>query len=186
MSESYLRRFEESLLVSNVQGAAVTQDTRVINAWGIVIAEKTVWVANNGTGYVTSYDFNGNIKPYSFLCPPAARWVDTQTFAPPTGLVENTTTTFPITNGSVTRGSFLLACTSHGTVCAWNPYVNSSSAITVIDNSNIDATYKGITIANNLIYLANFVTNTIEVYNSNYVRLFQQVSHHITLFTLMD
>ena len=161
MSNNYLRKFTLTNLVSNFT------DPKLINAWGIVLAEKSLWVVNNGSDCVTSYDLRGNPQAYVFNIPNDATYPDSQ--SAPTGMVENHTTGFLITNGSITRGSFLLIATYNGTIAGWNPYVNSSTAITVIDNSKNDAVYTGLAIANNLLYVANFSKDTIDVYNSNYV-----------------
>src|SRR5690349_8643343 len=49
-------------LVSDVPKLASIQDANLVNPWGVALQGSTFWVANNGTGTVTSYtgDVNGN------------------------------------------------------------------------------------------------------------------------------
>src|SRR5258706_2649640 len=43
-------------LVSDIAGAAILQDTNLVNAWGIAFsATSTFWISDNGTGLATLY-----------------------------------------------------------------------------------------------------------------------------------
>ena len=88
----------------------------------------------------------------------------------PTGVVVNGTTDFQFP-GTTTTARFIFV-TEDGTIAAW---AGGSSATIVADNSDKSAVYKGCTIAelrgNHYLYVANFHSGEIEVYNSAFQRV---------------
>jgi len=152
-------------LVSDLPGAD-HQDSLLVNAWGITHGPATPWwVADNGTGVSTLYTADGTAVaalPKVNILGPGDTGSGT-----PTGTVFNSTTDF-VYKGNMTR--FLFA-TEDGTVAVW-PAGDGINAHIAIDNSKstAGAVYKGIAIgqqgALNRIYLANFHTGVVEVYDA--------------------
>ena len=154
-------------LVSDLPGADHT-DGNLVNPWGITHGPSTPWwVSDNGTGVSTLYTADGAsvaALPKVNILGPGDTGSGT-----PTGTVFNGTTDF-VYKGNMTR--FLFA-TEDGTVAVW-PAGSGINAQIAIDNSKsaAGAVYKGIAIGQqgtlNRIYLANFHTGVVEVYDTNF------------------
>jgi uncharacterized protein (TIGR03118 family) len=135
----------------------------LINPWGIVNYSGRLWVADNGTGLITTYNLNGVPLLNIITVPPATTGTGS-----PTGLVVNTGTNFVVTNGIISGPATLITCTEDGTVSAYNATVNATSTIIVVDRSSQNANYKGLAIANNNLYVADFHNNRIDVFDDNF------------------
>ena len=165
-------------LVSDLPGAD-HQDSLLVNSWGITHGPATPWwVADNATGVSTLYTADGAsvaALPEVNILGPGDKGSGT-----PTGTVFNGTTDF-VYKGNMTK--FLFA-TEDGTVAVW-PAGDGINAHIAIDNSTspAGAVYKGIAIgqqgALNRIYLANFHTGVVEVYDA----MFHPVSMPAVAFT---
>jgi uncharacterized protein (TIGR03118 family) len=96
-----------------------------------------------------------------------------QNSAFPTGIAVNCGGNFPVTSGSITRTSLFLICSGLGTVCAFNPIVNPQFAYLMLNMQLTGevSVFKGLTIANNTLYLANFFQNHIDVFDGYFNRL---------------
>lgn len=149
-------------IVSNLPANAKHQDTLLVNSWGITIQNKNIWIADNGTGYLTSYSLDGK-KLQSVTVSVGENEVPN---AAPTGLVNNFSQDFKISNGSILVPSILLTATENGTVNAYNPFVDFSHANVVIDNPS--SVYKGLALAPNRLFLADFGNNKVQVYDGNF------------------
>src|SRR6185369_12785571 len=94
----------------------------------------------------------------------------------PTGVVVNGTPTDFVVSGSTAVTRFIFV-TEEGVIAAWN---GGPSASIVKDNSKDGAIYKGCTIAElngkHYLYVANFHTGQIEVYDSAFTRV--QIEKH--------
>jgi uncharacterized protein (TIGR03118 family) len=152
-------------LVSNTPSIpAEITDPNLVNPWGIAgDAGGFAWVADEGSG-VATYEGPGGSTPVgtSVVIPPASG-VGTGS---PAGIVYNGTSDFSI-GGQPTE--FLFA-TLDGTISGWNGL--SPAAAIAVNNSSLGAVYTGLTIAadagQNLLYVANFKSGMIEVYNSSF------------------
>jgi len=150
-------------LVSDLSTLAPNTDSNLVNPWGIAHSGTSPWwVANNGTGTSTIYDGEGAARPLVVSIPgPGGTGAGT-----PTGMVFNGTMDFAASMGNP---SHFIFATEDGTVAAWS---SGTSAVLTVDNSASMAIYKGITIGRNnganFIYLANFHSGAIEVYDANW------------------
>ena len=155
-------------LVSNRPNQAAHTDSTLINPWGIVIYNNQLWIANNGTDSIVNFDLFGNKLLGSISIRDAAH---NSSF--PTGIVVNCCGGFPVSSGSSTKSARFLTATEHGTVHAYNPTVNPLSSFIVMNQqlTGVVTVYKGLALANSLLYLADFFQSTINVFDGNYNRL---------------
>ncbi len=167
--------YDQVNLVSDLPGFAPTLDPNLVNPWGLVNGPTTpFWASDNGTGVSTLYTGNGTPAPVGnplvvTIPPPNAPNAPSQ--ASPTGVVFNGTTDFQVAPGAAAR--FIFA-TEDGTIAGWNPAANPTNAILKVNDTDFvnGPVYKGIALANNgsqnLIYVANFRSGTVDVFDVNY------------------
>ncbi len=169
-----LGRFTVNPLVSDLPGLARVTDPRLVNPWGMTTAlGGLIWVADNGTGLVTSYSRNGVPQPESFTVP-ATIWVGES--SAPTGLVANRTRGFRISDGSVSGPARLIVATEEGTIAGWNPKVDAANAIVqVVETYGMggSAVFKGLALApdragRQFLYATDFRNNRVLIYDSNW------------------
>jgi len=148
-------------LVSDTGGAANT-DPNLVNGWGVAFnPQGFVWVVDNGTSKSTLYDGNG--VPQSLVVSiPAGQAGD----AKPTGIVFNGSENFVVSDGTKSGASRFIFVGESGTMAAWSPNVQLNSAITVYDGSAQHAIYKGLAIAANRLYAADFHNARIDVFDT--------------------
>lgn len=160
--------FKVNNLVSNGRNRAAIVDPLLINPWGIVVYNNHLWVANNTSDVVTNYDIFGN----KLLAQVNVRDA-VHNSSHPTGIVVNCTGGFNVTNGNTTKASIFLTCGEHGTVHSYNPLVDPQYSPLVINTQILGTVvvYKGLALADNKLYIADFYGRKIDVYDSNYNRL---------------
>lgn len=159
-------RFKEINFVSDTFFGA-TRDPNLVNPWGIAInpINGVVWVANNGTGTATTY--NGLTgKPLSTIVNiPGPGGVGQ---GAPTGIVYYGGSGFQVMEGGNSGASKFIFATEDGTILGWNPDVDPTNAIIMVDNSGSNAVYKGLAIFGDRIYVTNFRSGLVETYDRNW------------------
>lgn len=163
--------FTSTVLVSDGAVAAPHTDANLKNAWGIAFNPKGfVWVADNATSLATLYDGNGVPQSLVVSIPAGASGS-----ANPTGIVFNGTTDFMVTQGGKSGVAAFIFSGEGGTITAWAPAVAPTAAITVFDDGNGGAVYKGLALASNgtanLLYATDFHNNKIDVFDSAFNKL---------------
>lgn len=151
--------FVERNLISDQPGLADQVDTNLVNAWGLAFNPTgPFWVADNHIGVSTLYNSTGGVQALvvTIPAPPGAT-----SPAAPTGVIFNGTTNFQVAGGPA-RFIFV---TEDGTISGWNSGTNAELKV---DNSSSEAIYKGLAIASNLLFAANFHAGTIDVFDSNF------------------
>src|SRR5512143_3219597 len=102
--------------------------------------------------------------------PPIGRSPGTR--AAPTGQVFNGSSGFvirdPVTGNS--GSSRFMFATEEGTLSGFNSDVNPTNALLAVDNSSLNAVYKGLAISSDgsRLYAANFQAGKIEIFDSNF------------------
>jgi uncharacterized protein (TIGR03118 family) len=165
--------YVQTNLVSNVVGQARTTDPNLQNAWGVANAPNSpLWISDNNDGLSTLYDGNGAIVPLvvKIPVPPA-----TTPPATPTGMVWNPNSGNQFLIPNTKAGAIFIWDTENGTIAGWNPAVNATNAVIIVDNSNggkNGAVYKGLAFGTNVhgnfLFATNFRAGTVEAYDVNF------------------
>ncbi len=159
-----------NLVSNNSSISAEGTDSHLVNPWGITAGELGLaWVADEESGVVTSYASPNGTTPQEppVVIPPASG----KGTGSPTGIVSNTTSRFAIKG----QPSAFLFATLDGTISGWNgqfPGSGSPTAVIALNHATSDAVYTGLAIADDgnqeLLYVANFHSGQIEVYNGQF------------------
>lgn len=152
--------YEQVNLVSDVAGAAILQDTNLVNAWGISFgATSPFWVSANGTGKSTLYSVTNNALG-AVQVSKLGLEVNIPGEGNPTGQVSNNT-------GGFNNDAFLFA-SEDGTISGWRGALGTNAEV-LATRSN--AVYKGIALASTtagpVLLAANFSEATVDVYATN-------------------
>jgi uncharacterized protein (TIGR03118 family) len=177
--------YVQTNLVSDIPGMASNTDPLLLNPWGLTASSGSpFWVSNNNSGTSTLYNGQGVPQPPGNNPPFKPLQVTIPTNTPgslgsPTGTVFNTSfnpkvPSFTVTAGGKTGSSIFLFATEDGLIAGWSPGVDQTHAIVAVNNPA--AGYKGLAIGTDaagqtLLYAANFVQNTIDVYNSTFQKV---------------
>jgi len=153
-----------NLVASKAVFGAARVDYNLLNAWGLSADDEgEIWVSAADAGLSFVFDKTGAQKMPPVFIP---SHVPKEPGAP-TGNVYNETEDFIVPN-SGEPAEFIFA-SEDGTVSAWN---SGSAAVIVADKSAENASYKGITIANdggsNFLYVTNFSSGKIDVFDKNF------------------
>jgi uncharacterized protein (TIGR03118 family) len=167
--------YQQTNLVSDLPGAAVT-DPQLVNAWGMSHSPTSPWwISDNGTGVSTLY--NGSGAPFPLGSPlvvsiPPPLGSPAGTLAAPTGNVFNSSSGFVVThNGKSGHPNFIFA-TEDGTISGWSPAVDPTNAILAVDHSASGAVYKGLALGSNssgdFLFATNFHNGTVDVFDTHF------------------
>ncbi len=165
---------EQVNLVSDQPGVAAVTDPNLVNAWGLAFRpDSPFWVADNGTGVSTLYDPDGTPRSLVVTIPPP-EGSPPGTVSAPTGLVDNEGSGFVVTENGKSGPARFIWVTEDGTIAGWNPDVNPTVAVIMVDNSPEEAIYKGVTIyqkpgtGEQTLYATDFHNNKIDVFDSEF------------------
>jgi uncharacterized protein (TIGR03118 family) len=155
-------------LVSNRPNQAAHDDADLIDPWGIILFNEKLWVNAAGTDFILNYDTFGN----KLLGSITIRDADNIS-SYPTGIAANCNSNFTVTNGTTTKSSQFVIVTEHGTIQAYSPHVDTLNTFFILNTqvSGRVVVYKGVAIANNRMYLADFFNRRIDVMDDNFVLL---------------
>ncbi len=142
--------YSQTNLSSDLPGVAANQDPDLVNPWGIAASPSSpFWTADNGTGKSTLYNTAGTKLGLVVGIPAAS--------PDPTGIVFNSSSTS-------FGGAPFLFDTESGTIVSWTGGTSS----TIVGQGQAGSVYKGLGIAGNQIYAANFGLGRIDVFDSNF------------------
>lgn len=153
-------------LVANQPGVADHTDPNLVNPWGNGFsAGSPFWIGDNAAGTSTLYDGTGTATALVVQIPAAGGGTN----GPVSGVIANSVTTaFLLAPGKQSQFMF---CSEDGVISGWNSSVDAANAKILVDNSKNNAVYKGCAIgspaAGPELYVANFNSGTVEVYDAN-------------------
>jgi uncharacterized protein (TIGR03118 family) len=130
-----LSGYQQTNLVSYQPGIGHFTDHN-LNGWGMASMPDGSFVVSNpfSTGLATFYDRSGHVLPQTITVPASAAHpfgMDGQ----PTGVVYNPTADFVISENGKSAPATLIFDSIDGTISGWNPEVDPTHAITIVDNS---------------------------------------------------
>ncbi|WP_215404161.1 TIGR03118 family protein [Janthinobacterium sp. JC611] len=154
-----------SLVSDTAALPAAHTDPNLVNAWGVAFNPRGfAWVVANGTAKSTLYDGNG--VPQSLVV---------STPAGPTGIVFNGTQDFKLSQNGVTAASPFIFASESGSIAAWSPTVNPTTALVVFDGGAGGSVYKGLAIGTyggaNYLYAADFHNGRVDVFDASFARV---------------
>jgi uncharacterized protein (TIGR03118 family) len=166
VSSPALAQYQLTNLVSNQDGLAKHDDPLLVNAWGLTYAPGSpFWISDQGSGWSTLYDRNGNAQSLKVLIPSANGSGPGQ----PTGIVFNGSQQDFQVQGW--KAIFLFA-TLDGTISGWAPQSNPNAAIIAVNNSSKGAVYTGLAITSkatgNVLFAADVANNKVDMYDANF------------------
>ena len=173
------QQYQQTNLVSDIQGLAPTRDSHLLNPWGLIATPTSPWWLSDNNGSVsTLYTGTGAIVPLVVNIPPIV--MDPKTgnqigTGTPTGVVFSASSGFQFDSNGTKSTAIFSFVTEDGTISAWP---GGNNAIQVVDHSANPsaaqgAVYKGATITKDgnafFLYVANFRAGRIEIYDTNFM-----------------
>jgi uncharacterized protein (TIGR03118 family) len=153
-------------LVSDLPSMADYQDPHLVNPWGLATtASSPFWLGNNGTGTSTLYGTTGAAIALVVTIPtPSA-----STGGAVTGVIANTTTSFPVATG---KNANFIFCTEDGTVSGWSSSVNSGVPVITVNNTASNSVFKGCAIGGTsaapVLYVTDFHNGVVDMFDANF------------------
>jgi len=148
------------------------QDPDLVNAWGLVAGPVSPgrpngtpwWVADNGTSLSTLYNGagvkQGLVVKVGLDVPPDSA---------PTGIVFNGGGAFMVSNGGPSASAIFIFDAEDGGIYGWNPTVAGTTAVPApIEQPPGEQIYKGLAIANNMLFATDFHNGVVDVFNSSW------------------
>ena len=155
-----LNHYNVTPLVSDQPGVAPVVDPDLVNAWGLTAsATSPWWVANNETSTSTLYTGAGQKVPLT---------VTVGTDSGPTGVVFNGGLGFVVTNGTTSAPARFIFDSEDGLIRGWNPAVDPTNAVVAPASADPDASYKGLAIAEGMLYAADFHNGIVNVFDESW------------------
>lgn len=161
MSKKFDLEYENIQLIANIARTAPNTDIELVNPWGSVVVDNTIWIANNATGVITNYTIDGRRLGNSVIVN-----LGESARGRPTGIVAYNGNGFNIGNGLTTAPARLITVTQDGSINAYNPTISTTNAIEVIDAPN--KIFFGAEIVGNDLFVTDFRNAVIEKYSSNF------------------
>jgi uncharacterized protein (TIGR03118 family) len=168
------QHYVQKNLTSDQMGVAPVTDPNLVNPWGLSRSSGSPWwVSDNGMGVSTLYDGTGTPKPLVVTIPTGDASISPT--GTPTGTVFNISTGFELAAG---KPAVFLFVTEDGTISGWNPGVNPTSAVIMV-NTHSASVFKGMALASimtragttqTFLYAADFRGGRVRVYDSMFHR----------------
>ena len=169
---SLLSGFQQTNLVGYKPGIAHFTDPN-LNGWGMASMPDGSFVVANAftTGLATFYDSSGHVLPQTITVPASAS-EPPGSVGHPTGVVYNPTKDFVISANGKSAPARLIFDSIDGTISGWNPKVDPTHAIVMVDNGAAGDAYTGLDIARNsqgqnVLYAADILQNRVEMFNGD-------------------
>lgn len=155
--------YSQRNIISDIDLYAKLTDPNLINPWGLLNdTDGSLWVAANGSGNLLHYDKKYN--PVQPIVPIPISGGGTGTGSP-SGIVFNKTKGFEIA-GSFIGPAKIIIVTEDGVIAGYNKKIDHRNVVVKITTPN--AVYKGVTLADDCLFVANFNSGFIEKYDSDW------------------
>jgi uncharacterized protein (TIGR03118 family) len=164
-------RYTQTNLVSDIPGVARITDPGLVNPWGVAELPKgPLWVADNGSNVATLYtgDLGGSaLTPVNLVVkiPGGA----------PTGQVFNGTTGFVVRHGKQSGPALFIFSSENGGITGWNPGVGAQGTAPSTRAQRAasvpHAVDKGLAIVGRRLYVTNFRSGHVNVFNDRFQRV---------------
>jgi uncharacterized protein (TIGR03118 family) len=173
---SLLSGYQQVNLVGFQPGMARFTDPN-LNGWGMVaMPDGSFGVANTfSTGLVTFYNRSGHVLPQTISVPASAGPTPFGPPGHPTGMVYNPTSDFVISAHGKSAPARLIFDSIDGTLSGWNPAVDPTHAILLVDNfaAGHPAIYTGLDIGRNshgqnVLYAADILNNRVQMFDGTF------------------
>jgi uncharacterized protein (TIGR03118 family) len=174
-----LSGYQQTNLVGYKPGNAQFSDAN-LNGWGMASMPNGTFVVANAftTGVATFYSSSGHVLPQTITIPGSASPAIDQALGigpggHPTGVVYNPTNNFVISEHGKSAPARLIFDSLDGTISGWNPEVDPTHAIVMVDNGAAGDAYTGLDMAQNsqgkyVLYAADFTQNRVEMFNGGF------------------
>jgi uncharacterized protein (TIGR03118 family) len=167
------QHYAQTNLVSDTMGMAMTTDPNLVNPWGISRSSGSPWwTSDNGVGVATLFTGAGAAVPLVVTIPPGDP--SSGAAGTPTGQIFNGTNDFQLTAG---HPALFIFATGDGTISGWNPAVNPTSAVIMVNTKGASA-FNGLAVATvvdptshasfNFLYAADFRRARVSVYDASF------------------
>jgi uncharacterized protein (TIGR03118 family) len=165
-------------IISNQTGVAAVTNPALLNPSGIAFGPGgDFWIDTVNNGLSLLVDGTGaptaGLPQVAIPLPAPPLRADAGPTATPTGIIWNGALGFSLPG--TTDNAIFIFDTEDGTISAWNPAVNVTNAVLVVDNSKVGtggAVYKGlafgVTVTGPHLYATNFRAGTIDVYDQTF------------------
>jgi uncharacterized protein (TIGR03118 family) len=167
-----LSGYQQTNLVGYKPGIAHFSDAN-LNGWGMASMPNGGFVVANTftTGVATIYDSSGHLL--QTITVPGSAGEPPGSVSHPTGVVYNATKNFVISENGKSAPARLIFDSFDGTISGWNPKVDPTHAIVMVDNSAAGDIYTGLAMARNsqgqnVLYAADFTQNRVEMFNGDF------------------
>jgi uncharacterized protein (TIGR03118 family) len=168
-----LSGYQQSNLVGYQPGIAHASDAN-LNGWGMAYMLDGSFVVANAftTGLATFYNRSGRVLPRTITVPASAS-EPPGSVGHPTGVMYNPTKDFVISANGKSAPARLIFDSIDGTISGWNPKVDPTHAIVMVDNGAAADAYTGLAMAQNsqgqnVLYAADILQNRVEMFNGDF------------------
>ncbi|MBS1716567.1 MAG: TIGR03118 family protein [Armatimonadetes bacterium] len=159
-AQVWATQYTQVNLVSDQAGHALNLDPDLVNPWGLAISPTgPMWSANNGTGTATLYNTNGTKQGLVVSIPGTGA---------ATGQVFNGGGGFNVTEGGKSGTSLFMFASEDGTISGWAPSVAATHAVTAVDLSTANASFKGLGIGGGKLFAADFANGQVDMFDSSF------------------
>ncbi len=146
-------------------------NVQLVNPWGLSYSPTgPFWVSDNGTGISTLYNGSGTQQSLVVSIPGAGGAASA-----PTGQIFNSTTGFTVSENGKSAPALFIFTGEDGEISGWNPAVDATHAILMVDHSADGAVFKGITnlttSGKNFLLAADFHNGKIDIFNSSFLEV---------------
>lgn len=168
------RQYKQLNVDSDILHTALNVNVNTLNSWGVrshtwVVDTKCdatvrlVYVVNNATSTIQAFSADKtDTLLATYIVPPVLIGGPNNS---PTGITVNSSQTGFLVSG---QDSTVLSCTESGQVWALVPTIDPVNLQLVIDNSGNSTVYKGLHMTRDFLYVANFASGFVEVYDTTF------------------